>query len=284
MLVTGCRAAEPSGNPSFPLSRDAGAAVLADAAAHPKPLRRPVVIVGGYVDFLGAALLARDFAGYLHDDHVIAVSLATAGSFDDCRGRIVDAVEAAHPSAVPGQTVEVDVVGISMGGVAARYAAAAAAPGTRRLRIHALYTISSPHRGALLASSLPFDVGPLQRDQRLGSSFVRRLDADAADPYPVYAYVCLRDGTVGSANAAPYGQVPWWVPPIPAISPHISAFLDPRIRADIVRRLRGEPPLTTDPPTPLPLAPRTMQVVDVTIVDATGAVRHWVSGQGFRGH
>ena len=255
MLLAGCRSADPSGNPSFPISRDAGKAALAAAAAHPRPLPRPVVVVGGYVDFLGAALLAGDLADYLHDDGVIAVSLATAGSFDDCRDRIVTAVEAAHPSAVAGQTVDVDVVGISMGGVAARYAAAPR-PGGRRLRIHRLFTISSPHRGAVLASSLPFDTGPLQRDLRQGSPFVRRLDEGGADPYPVYAYVCLHDGTVGSANAAPYGQVPWWVPPIPLVSPHVSAFLDDRIRADIVRRLRGEPPLTTDPPAPLPVPKR----------------------------
>ena len=253
LVLAGCRAAEPSGNPSFPISRDAGSAALADAAAHPKPIRRPIVVVGGYVDLLGAALLTRDLVGYLHDDDITPVSLATAGTFDECRRRIVAAVEAAHPSAAPDRTVEVDVVGISMGGVAARYAALTS-PGGRHLRVHALYTISSPHRGALLASSLPFTVGPLQRDMRVGSDFVRRLDTEVSDPYPVYAYVCLKDGTVGSANAAPYGQVPWWVPPIPALSPHISAYLDDRIRADIVRRLQGETPLTTDPPTPLPVA------------------------------
>lgn len=255
LAAAGCGSAAPSGNPSFPPSRQAARAVLAAAAAHPTPLTRPLVVVGGFLDPLGATLLAGDFRDYLHDDGVVAVSLATADDFDDCRHRIIAAVDAAHPSPDPAATVDVDVVGISMGGLAARYAAVDL-PGRRRLRVHRLFTISSPHRGAWRASVAPFDVSPLQRDMRVGSPFVRRVNAARPPPdgpFPVYAYVCLNDDVIGPPNAAPPGQTPWWLPPMPLVPAHASAFLDDRIRADIVRRLRGEPPLTMDPPTPLPL-------------------------------
>jgi hypothetical protein len=44
------------------------------------------------------------------------------------------------------------------------------------------------------------------------------------------------------------------VPGKPFQDAHLMAMADPRIIADVARRLRGEPPLTSDPPEPLPPA------------------------------
>ncbi len=90
---------------------------------------------------------------------------------------------------------------------------------------------------------------------RVDSTFIQNLDntpVRCTQAYPTYCYVALGDEFVGEVNSAPQGQTPWWIGTSPLISPHAGAFLDPRIRADIVRRLRGESPLTTDPPAAVP--------------------------------
>jgi len=87
---------------------------------------------------------------------------------------------------------------------------------------------------------------------RAGSEFLKRLDAPENAPgYPIYPYVRLGDATVGSENAAPPGRVAWWVSARPLQPSHSGAVLDPRLFAEIARRLRGEEPFTKDPATPL---------------------------------
>ena len=249
-------------NPSFPITRPAAAALLHYDAGHPVPLRRPVLIVGGFLDPGWAPPRLRDrFRRYVGDTRVAAVSLGSDLSFDQCRRDIVAAADAAFPTGDPDGTTEVDVIGVSMGGLAACYAAlppGPLVPSRRRLRIGRLFTISSPLRGATLADEIPVDLHPLQPAMRTGSWLYRRLAdgrQDPADLYPIYSYVRLGDGTVGAANAAVPGATAWWVPTPPGEFPHDAAFLDPRLLADIACRLRGEPPLAHDPATPLPPHP-----------------------------
>ncbi len=264
-LLAGCSTVIPDAplNPSFPVTFARADAVLAYDAAHPKPLRRPLVIVGGFVDpGLGSRLLRKRFHDWTGDDRVIGVSLGAENSFADCRADIVAAVDAAFPTTDPTQTTEVDVVGASMGGLAARYAALPPEPGERyrrRLRIARLFTLSSPLQGASLADRIPLDLHPLQGPMRTGSWLYAATNAPPADwddLYAIYSYVRLRDDMVGSANAAVPGATPWWVsgPPRPRSSHH-AAFLDRRILADVAARLRGDPPLSTEPPTPIPPEP-----------------------------
>jgi hypothetical protein len=119
-----------------------------------------------------------------------------------------------------------------------------------------LFTISTPHRGADLAD-LPALFGRLQLDMRERSDFLARLNRrnDAGTEqgrYELVPYTRLGDGVVGSHNTAPPGHTPLWVPNLPLEPSHLAGFTDPRIVADIARRLRGEPPLATGPPAPLP--------------------------------
>jgi pimeloyl-ACP methyl ester carboxylesterase len=293
LLALGCAKQPP--NPSFNVSNDDAKAALREMRRDAKPLPRPLVVLGGLQDpGIAVSVLCDDFRRLSGDDpRVIGVSFFFAGNFDNCRKRVIDAVDEAFPSDDPVWTTEVDVVAVSMGGLVARYAAAAPAPEearasaapdqtptttgaeteppkassgapARRLRIARLFTISSPHRGAALAF-LP-TLNPLQIDMRAGSKFLRRLDACdglAADDaslaqtrpstgYELIPYVRLNDMIVGESNAAPTGWTPRWVPAEPFQDSHLFAIADPRIVADIARRLRGEPPLTTDPPAPLP--------------------------------
>jgi pimeloyl-ACP methyl ester carboxylesterase len=256
--AVGC-AAQPQ-NASFSITNDGAEKLLAEMRSHPKQLQRPLIILGGFNDpGFAASHLRNQFRGLTKDDRVIGVSFLFCGDFDDCKKAVIDAVDGAFPNTNLRFTTEVDVIGVSMGGLVARYAAAADPkhPDARRLRIARLFTISSPHRGAMLATLPTFS--RLQLDMRSDSKFLSQLGEcescaaeDTPKQYKLVPYVRLGDEIVGEQNAAPYGQTPHWVPGEPLQNSHIGAMLDARIIADVARRLRGEKPLTTDPPAPLP--------------------------------
>ena len=190
----------------------------------------------------------------------LGLTFAGRYSFDACREHVIEAVQAAWPSDDPDTTVEVDVVAFSMGGLIARYAAAEPelsddGETKRRLKIARLFTISTPHRGASLASlTVPFlTLDPRLLDMRPDSDFIatlnERFDGQA---YELYPYTRTGDWVVDEANTAPPGMTAWWVANPPLNRPHQEAYRDPRIEADILRRLRNEEPLTTTPAAALP--------------------------------
>jgi hypothetical protein len=215
------------------------------------------VVIGGFIRLKYLLPSGEHFyIGLTRDTMIIPVSLTSCGSFEDCRHCIISAVDRACPGHDPQWTSEVDVVGESIGGLAARYAAAPSPDPAhdRRLNIVRLFTISSPHSGSTLAAAIGFT--RFQRDMAPGSKFLKRLatfDADAT--YALYPYVHLNDEVVGEQYAAPPGVTPWWLTDSGLLPPHEAAFRDARILADIARRLRGETPLSTSPPVPLPNQP-----------------------------
>ena len=241
-------------NPSFPLSLADAKRALKTMAADTKRLARPLVLLAGYLDPHASVMVLRRRLGRLTgDDRILGASFVACTSFDMCRDRVIRAVDKRFPCRDPRWTTEVDVCGVSMGGLVARCAAAVSRrdASARRLRIARLFTISTPHRGAVRAEAA--GVTQLQRDMRPGSAFLKRLeDSEREGAYPIYPYVRLHDRVAGAANAAPRGRAAWWVPNRPLQPPHVGAALDARILADIARRLRGEPPFTTEPPAPLP--------------------------------
>jgi pimeloyl-ACP methyl ester carboxylesterase len=253
LLAGGCGTGGPV-NPSFPLDRFTAQRELERMQAEPVPLERPLVIITGYMDIgLVPMRLVPRFQRLSGDDRVIGVTFWGARSFDACRQRVIDAVDRAFPSDDPVWTVEVDVIAMSMGGLVARYAAAELpeAPDGRRLKIARLFTISAPHRGAAMAVLPSWNA--LHIGMRSGSSFLQRLDDISGNPdYELVPYVRLGDITVGPGNAAPHGTTAWWVATPPLEPAHGFAFADPRILADIARRLRNERPYTIGPPAPLP--------------------------------
>lgn len=253
-LVAGCASTGPV-NPSFDLDFDGAGKALKEMEEHPLPLERPLVILGGYLDpGLGSWWTGLSFRKLTSDRRILELNFVLNATFDGCRSKLIEAVDGAFPSADPVWTTEVDVVAISMGGLVARTAAAppeALATSSRRLKIHRLFTISSPHRGARLAR-LPCLL-PLHRDMRAGSPFIHRLEeALSSAGYEIYPYVRLRDWTVGPENAAPPGRTAWWIAGRPIAPAHMASATDTRIRADIARRLRGEPAYTRTPAAPLP--------------------------------
>ena len=255
-LIAGCAARPKEGNSSFDVTIERAQADLKRMANDPRPLRRPIVILGGYADpGVGGWAISAELRKYLPADaRIVTVSFTFCDSFDACRQRVIETVDRELPTDDPEQTVEVDVIGLSMGGLVGRFSAADVDGIERRLRVHTLFTIASPHRGALRAEQWP-QVSRMQADMTPGSQFCRRLeDLERQNPigYELVPYVRIGDTVVGAEYAAPKGRTAWWVPDVPGEFTHIAAMRDPRIMADVLRRLRGERPWTTHPPAPLP--------------------------------
>ncbi len=251
LAFAACSADKPL-NPSFPLTLSEAQRDLERMRDDPLPLERPVIVIAGYLDpGIAVRRLRRRIAGAFEEpEKIITISLFGEDDFDECRRRVIERVQGEFPSDDPRQTVEVDVIGVSMGGLVARDAAIAR-EGETRLNIARLFTISTPFRGARLAGLPTLDDRVV--DMRSGSEFLQSLDNGHIEPaHPVYPYVRLRDSIVGAPNAAPNGSDAWWVANIPFEFAHIKAYKDPRILADIARRLRGEAPFTTAPAAPLP--------------------------------
>jgi hypothetical protein len=213
-----------------------------------------VVIIGGFLDPNYSSHFEACFLrGVSSRPTVVKISLLTCGSFDACRQRIIDDVDKALPPTDPQWTAEVDVIGNSLGGLAARFAAAPSNDPAhpRRLRIVRLFTISSPLRGARLAQFIALT--QFHRDMKPDSSFLQSLaKTDAFATYTTISYVHLYDNTVGPENASLPGSQPYWLADAFWVPPHSGAMFDPRILADIARRLRDEAPLTAPSPTTLP--------------------------------
>jgi hypothetical protein len=231
--------------PTIPLTTAEAREALDDVALHRKPLDRPLVILGGYLDpGLGGAAVSSIVRQHIRDDRVITISFVFCTSFQECRKRVITEVDRAFPSKDPNATTEVDVIGLSMGGLVGRYSAAPE-PGKRRLNVRRLFTVSSPHQGALRAVAMPA-ITQMQVDMRPGSPFLSKLAAlDGRAHYEICPYSRADDTVVGAQYAAPPGRKPWCVPNEPFQPAHVGAATDPRILADVMRRLRDEKPYAT---------------------------------------
>ena len=83
LALAGCGAVA---NPSFPLTVSDANSELERMREDPKPLARPVVVLGGYHDpGLGAVVWEREVRRWSRDAPVIDVSFALHRDFDQCR-------------------------------------------------------------------------------------------------------------------------------------------------------------------------------------------------------
>ena len=216
--------------------------------ATPKSLARPVIALSGWGDM---GLLARQISTEIRratgDTKVAEASFFLHLTFPACRKKVVERVEKMWPSDNPDETVEVDVVAHSMGGLIARFAALpAGAPGFggehtpigRRLRIHTLYTVGTPHLGANQAKLFQ-KADARARDMMPGSAFLEALNA-VPPPHAIVPYGIHGDWVVGAANVAPAGTEARLFTRRPLRPSHAGATTDSRILAGILKGLRGE--------------------------------------------
>lgn len=239
-------------NPAFPAPDSGYRAERARMLASPTGLASPLVVIGGWrTPRYMAWDLARDLCNLAGGERsqIAAVGMLLCGSMDSAVDRVIRTVEASWPGDNPRETAEVDAIGISMGGLIARAAAIAPVRDHRkRLALRRLFTLGTPHRGASLAARITVDAQ--SRDMRPGSRFLADLDqAMSTANYELICYARTRDVMVGATNCAPAGAVPHWLHG-PLVLSHSTMWMNPLIRLDIARRLRGEPPLSRsgDPP------------------------------------
>lgn len=217
----------------------------------PRPLDRPVVVLNGYRGTMLRGLnLGADLAKLTSQDRqdFLVISYPLASDIPTVARRVIDAVNARWPSPHPNHTIEVDVVGFSMGGLVARYAGAPTAHTgfERHLHMNRLFTLATPHRGAR-GAVLAVDNAVAQMTP--GAVFLSDLDECLHScTFEIVPYAHTNDRIVGARNAAPPGQEPIWTAGTSLFS-HFAITTNRRVLVDIARRLRGEAPLAM-PSTP----------------------------------
>lgn len=290
--VVSCGVGPSVENPSFPLSVEVARSELSRLKARVGMPVRPVVVIGGLFD---VGIVADSLGIRLKElvspsASMVVVSAWGTENVEETRRKVIAALERSHPSGDANETVEVDVVGFSYGGIVARYAAMptkeragvlplaggdeSSASSMKRLRIKRLFCIAVPNNGCDSAMTATLD--DRVASIRNGSRLLRAMDkydhavgngrnpeiregrvqprglAEHLAAYEVYCYVRLEDRIVGAQNAGLGGASPWWVSNLPFETAHGDAYRDPRILADIARRLRNEPAFATEPATPVP--------------------------------
>lgn len=220
----------------------------------PIELQRPVVVLSGYHAWPTMAGRLKERIAMLtegNEDRVISVAYTFKGDFNDMVPHAIREIEKRFPSDDPDETIEVDVIGISAGGLVARAAALPLAdndPRPKRLKINRLFTMGSPHRGAILAEKIALDAAA--KDMIRGSAFLTRLDEALPEiDYEIYPYTNLNDTWVGATRASPVGMVPYWTGGRKMFS-HFGVSDNWMFILDIAMRLRGETPIAAPPSEP----------------------------------
>lgn len=242
----------PTPNPDIAMTTGESRVEWRRLRAEPLPLQRPVVVLNGYRGLpIRGINLGNDLARLTSQNRrdFLILSYPFASDIPSVARRVVDAVERRWPSETPGQTIEVDVVGFSMGGLVARYAALPCPESglDRTLAARRLFTLATPHRGAR-AAIIPIDRAIAQMSP--GAVFLASLDQAPADhEIELVAYAHLNDLLVGARNTAPPDQDPIWSSGT-AVFSHFTITTNRRILIDLARRLRGETPIATPSPPP----------------------------------
>lgn len=239
-------------NQNFPVTLPDARAMLRGLSAAPARLARPVLVLDGWhgpwlLSQRLARRLAKATSGAPGD--FLAVGYPWALSVDAAARHAMRRVRARG-----WLDRDLDIVGLSMGGLVAR-AIAGGLPhvcGGGRVRAVRVFTVASPHRGAIFADRATID--PASGQMRAGSALLRSLDAALAErTYELRCYAVLRDWLVGATRTAPEGMLPAWVD-LPGWQRAISHFAgpyDPRLLVEIARALRGDAPLAVPSPPPM---------------------------------
>jgi len=236
-------------NPNFHIDPGALHADLVRMRHGRKPLARPVVILGGWhapgVATWGIASFLRPHTSGIKGDF-LSITYPMAASIAAAAKAVLNTIRARGL-----ENTEVDIIGISMGGLVAR-AMLGGLYGAAPFRAARVFTVATPHRGASLARIVRPDASA--REMQPGSEFLSRLDGLGVTlGYEMHCYAILRDWWVGASNCAPPGREPFWVDPTAVHTRLLSHFAinhDPRVLADIARRLRAEEPIAGAPSRP----------------------------------
>ena len=226
-------------NPEFAVLRSEARDILAACAAAPVSLSRPIFIIAGYHSPL---FTIRPIASALrlcvvNPELVHTISCPFAPSLESAAEHAFATISRHSAGS------EIDIIGHSLGGIVGRMLLVRSNfPAVRRL-----FTMATPHRGAIVAPLAPIDRAARQLHSK--SHFLAALNSQ---PIPhstqLICYARLHDWWVGARNCAPPGHGIYWLDADTAFSRllgHFSITRDERILADCIRRIRNETPLAS---------------------------------------
>lgn len=244
------RAILSSINEAYPHTHAQVRSILKEMASTPVMPVRPVFICCGYHSPRAQGqTLRRLVLKYTHKRAPIYVlSYTTKTSMPAIITSARQQMEKAIAGILQGRA-EFDLIGVSMGGLVSRVLASKESihseggptPFENPLKARRVFTLASPHRGALLAEKIR--PNSAARDMMPESRFLKHLDAqlDQRD-YELTCYSRIRDGWVGATRSSPPGFGVIWTPGL-IWGSHFTVSFDARVLADLCRHLRGEEPL-----------------------------------------
>jgi len=271
----------------YPTTSESIKTRMAQMKTDPKGIRRPVIVIDGWLPVGGVNTVQREVAVLTGVTKGLIVKHSYLPIFSTLEGnarRIVEKVEKRWPSPDPEWTVEVDAIGVSMGGLIGRVAALEPRSGTKprkRLQIRTLYTISTPHGGVGWWLGW-FFLDEMSFNTSLYASGSRRW-LDAAQATAGYELLCYGQGNdwVAGRNTAPAGYQTVEARGTIIFS-HASSYANYRHLADIAAGLRGEAPLVEAPlPTKI-IGVRTLETPECNPPGASfGCFGRGSGGSGF---
>ncbi|MDP1660905.1 MAG: hypothetical protein Q8L55_03230 [Phycisphaerales bacterium] len=243
-------------DPTFRADAAEVAAELARMRADPRPLTRPLVILSGYHTPAQVAWWLRQRLATLTSGNpadILTVSYPAQTTIEGAAEQSLAAISKRWGRGVVERPEGLDVVGISMGGLVARFAALApearsiagrpTEPSSGRLPIARLFTFATPHQGSHRAARIAPDAAA--RDMKPDSAFLAALNAHPR-AYPLVCYSQRGDAVVLPQAAAPPGLRPL-VADGSRLMSHFTTAHNPWFLVDLARRLRGEAPLLDGP-------------------------------------
>jgi pimeloyl-ACP methyl ester carboxylesterase len=247
---------KPPENEAYPHTNTQVRKILGEMSKVAKVAQRPVFICCGYHSprAQGQSLRLLLLKYTSKKSPVFVLSYTTKTSMPAIITSARKQMEKYLPGVLHGE-IEFDLVGVSMGGLVARVLAAkegiecegGVTPFERPLGVRRIFTLASPHRGALLAEKIR--PNSAARDMRPGSRFLKHLDEQLAHrDFELTCYSRIKDGWVGATRSSPPGFGVVWTPGL-VWGSHFTVSFDARVLADVCRHLRGEEPLAR-PSTP----------------------------------
>jgi pimeloyl-ACP methyl ester carboxylesterase len=241
----------PRINPAFPVDAASLAAAHERLRSRTGPLERPLVVIGGWRSPRFSARAAERVLRRLTGapaEQFLAISHAAHSDPARICDTVARAISSRFPDALADAARGIDVVGISMGGLVARRLASPTWCGTGNhppLNIRRLFTLSTPHQGALLARWIRPDRAA--SCMRPGSAYLAALDQELPRAaYELHCYAHLHDWWVGTSNTSPQGRELNWVDTgswLDTLLSHFTINRDERVLTDVALRLRGLEPL-----------------------------------------
>ena len=232
IFLSGCSAAEKKRSREVAMEQREAELELKSMAETPKPLRRPVLLLTGWLE---PPSNWNRFRTWLESSTVCSDREILC---PDLRGPGGLAAAVEKVLSICADRGEVDVIAHSAGGLVAREAARGSR-GEKRLRIARLFAIATPHKGTPWGKFWPVLPYPLQAaDCRPTSPFIASLDGDLSTAsMPISTFWAEGDVVVPRESAQAVGAEHHSYSRPKGFFIHRKCAADPRLARDVIAGL-----------------------------------------------